>query len=200
MIPTIISERSHRQAPISRRNLSNLTTIKTLPPTPRAHTSRLSLRCLNVRNLKRKSAQFLEHISDHRPDIVAITETWLTPSDAAARVECTPPGYKLVDQIRSTRLHGGGTALLYHDRLTIKRNSSGEHQSFEFSDWTIRGKDCVSLLSTDPPTPKIILFPYPPSSQNFLLTLKPSSSAVNHSSSPVTLTSMLTISQTPEIF
>ena len=42
--------------------------------------------------------------------------------------------------MRSTRLHEGGTALLYNDHFTIKRNSSGELQSFEFSDWTIHGK------------------------------------------------------------
>ena len=43
--------------------------------------------------------------------------------------------------MRSIRLHGGSTALLYNDHLSIKRNSSGEHQSFEFSDCTFHERD-----------------------------------------------------------
>ena len=52
--------------------------------------------------LKNKSSYFVDHISDHTPDILAITEIWLTTMDDAARAECTPPGYILLDQVRQT--------------------------------------------------------------------------------------------------
>ena len=97
----------------------------------------MSFRYINARNLKNKSSYFIDHISDHTPDIVAITETWLTTKDDAARAECTPPGYILLDQARQTRRHGGGVALLFRNMITAKRNPPTHHSSFESADWTL---------------------------------------------------------------
>ena len=89
--------------------------------------------------------------------------------------------------MKSTRLHGGGTALLLPASLLSATLLANFNPLSSLTGSYVRKIcACVSLSSTDPPTPKIILFPYPPSPQNFLLTLKPSSSAVNHPSSRVT--------------
>ena len=181
-IPVHISTRTPRRTNALQRNSSNLTNIKLLPPSPPSQSSSISFRCLNARNLKNKTSNFIQHISEHRPDIVAITETWLTTRDAAARVECTPPGYKLLDQSRTTPRHGGGTALLIRDCFTTKRISSCKQSSFEFCDWSVSTKKrtSASLSSTDHHTLRIILSPSRPSWKNSLLFLKPSPSAKSH--------------------
>ena len=87
--------------------------------------------------LKIQTAYFLDHINEHRPDIVAITETWLTARDTSVRAELKPHGYKLPDQPRCSSRKGGGTGLLILDVFTFKHNISGHHSSFESTDWTI---------------------------------------------------------------
>ena len=125
-IPVRISYHRQHSSLRHRCDTSNLISIRTLPPFPQRHTSQLSFRYLNARNLMSKSAHFLDHIHVHSPDIVAITETWFKPRDAAARSECTPPGYKLLDQARPSLRQGGGTALVFRDCFSTKSNSSGE--------------------------------------------------------------------------
>lgn len=49
---------------------------------------------------------------DCKPDVVAVTETWFTTVDSAAKIEATPIGYKLLDHPRPNRT-GGGTGISY---------------------------------------------------------------------------------------
>ena len=143
-------------------NLANLISIPTLPPTPRRHSTRMSFRYINARNLKNKSSYFFDHISRHNPDVVAIHETWLTTKDDAARAECTPPGYTLLDQVRQTQRRGGGVALLFRSQFAAKRNPSTHHSSFESADWTLR---------TNNSRIRIIVIYRPPSSANHLVSI-----------------------------
>ena len=62
-----------------------------------------------------KSSRFLDYVSDHYPDVVAVTETWFTSRDAVVRSECTLPGYQPLDCARTAHRQGGGTALLCRD-------------------------------------------------------------------------------------
>ena len=141
----------------SARNPSNLITIKPIKSSPRGHPHLISFHLLNARNLRTKSARFLDYVSDHHPDVVAVTESWFTSRDAAVRAECTPSGYQLLDRARSAHRQDGGTALLCRDSFTLKCNASGEVSSFEFSDWTISSSE-ISL--------RIILIYRPPYSRN----------------------------------
>ena len=119
----------------SGRNPSNLITIKPIKYSPRGHPHLISFHLIDARNLGTKSSRFLDYVSDHHPDVVAVTETWFTSRDAAVRAECTPSGYQLLDRARSAHRQGGGTALLCRDSFTLKCNASGEVSSFEFSDY-----------------------------------------------------------------
>ena len=92
---------------------------------------------LNTHSIKSKSADFINYVCSHKADLVAITETWLSVDDSAARYEITPPGYKFADQPR-TRRTGGGTGLLYRDNIQVSKLEAGEKNSFEFSEWRIR--------------------------------------------------------------
>ena len=108
-----------RLLPYSYRKLSNLISIPSLPPVPRGHTTKMYFRYINVHNLKNKSAYFFNHTSEHAPDITAIIDTWLTTKDNAVRVECTPPGYNLLDQLKQIGRQCGGLTLLIRDLFTV---------------------------------------------------------------------------------
>ena len=70
--------------------------------------------------------------------IFSITETWLTQNDAAVCKEITPNRYRLF-HCPHTDPRGGGTALLCRESLNIRRLSTGEKTSFEFSEYMIDG-------------------------------------------------------------
>ena len=53
--------------------------------------SKLKLCLANVRSIKPKSAALLNYIISRKADLIAITETWLTPLDVAAKLEIVPP-------------------------------------------------------------------------------------------------------------
>ena len=71
----------------------------------------LDLLSLNARSLKNKSSIFVDYVCDVRPELVAVTETWFNDKDTAARIDCSPPGYRLLDCHR-TDSRGGGVELL----------------------------------------------------------------------------------------
>ena len=50
----------------------------------------------NARSVRNKSAVFQEYVCDNKIDLIALTETWLTANDVAVKVECTPPGHKMI--------------------------------------------------------------------------------------------------------
>ena len=92
---------------------------------------------LNARSLKNKSSTFIDYVCDVKPELVAVTETWFNDNDTAARIECTPSGYHLLDCHR-TDSRGGGTALLYQENIPVEKVSAAILNSFEYSEWNIR--------------------------------------------------------------
>ena len=53
----------------------------------------LKMCTVNARSLRNKSTIFQDFVSENKFDIVAITETWLTPSDDAVIADLTPQGF-----------------------------------------------------------------------------------------------------------
>ena len=90
--------------------------------------SKFNLCLANVRSIKPKSAALLNCMASRRADLFAVTETWFTPLDVAAKLENVPPGYRFVHRPR-TDSAAGGIGLLNKD--------DGEKESFEFSEWKI---------------------------------------------------------------
>ena len=97
----------------------------------------LTLCSVNARSVKSKSADFIELVVNSSADLVAVTETWLTDKDSAARLEIIPYGYKLINQSRLGRA-GGGIALLYRDSISIKKIRGKEEISFEFAEFIVK--------------------------------------------------------------
>ena len=91
---------------------------------------------LNARSLKNKSSIFVDYVCDVRPELVAVTETWFNDKDTAARIDCSPPGYRLLDCHR-TDSRGGGTALFYQENIPVEKVSAAILNSFEYSEWKI---------------------------------------------------------------
>ena len=62
---------------------------------------------LNAPSLNNKSAQFTDFICEHKPDLVAVTETWFTDKESAVKTLSTPSSYKFFDEPR-LNCRGGG--------------------------------------------------------------------------------------------
>jgi exonuclease III len=85
---------------------------------------------LNAQSLRNKSVDFVDYVLDCKPDVVAVSETWFTQIDTAAKIEATPPGYKLCDNPRLDRT-GGGTAIVFRDTLCTIKLADDVLNSFE---------------------------------------------------------------------
>ena len=99
--------------------------------------SSLKFCLLNSRSVRNKTGDLVDYIlHDCKPDIVAITESWLGQHDDAVRVELCPEGYNLLDHTREKR-RGGGTALLFRDSVCVHKIDAENRTSYEFSEWLI---------------------------------------------------------------
>ena len=103
------------------RNQNNVIVVERTP-IQRCSTndSKFKLCLANVRSIKPKSAALLNYITSREADLFAITETWLTPLDVAAKLQIVPPGYRFVHRPRTDRT-AGGIGLLYRDAIAVKK-------------------------------------------------------------------------------
>ena len=132
-IPTIIGNRPTAQ-PAKRVGTSppmhdNLIPVK-LSSNPRTYLSKqVSLCLMNVRSIRNKTTDILDHVQEHDIDIVAMTETWLSNKDADIPVikTLTPPGYSLVHHPRSSRR---GVELEYSTKITSKQRANTHSTGF----------------------------------------------------------------------
>src|SRR6267154_1933105 len=106
-------------------------------PGPASTSSTLTFSCLNSRSVSSispllvKPAFLQEFISDHAIDILAVTETWLTPATLPSTLNSfTPPGYSILHSPRSIGT-GGGLALIFQPFLKISSISLPLFSSFE---------------------------------------------------------------------
>ena len=108
-----------------------------LSPTQKDRSPMLTLCHANVRAVKSKTACLREYISSTDMDIFALTETWLTEKDNAAKLEIySLESHSFIQQDRNGR-RGGGTGLLFKKAIDVKKITAGEKLSFEFSEWRV---------------------------------------------------------------
>ena len=86
----------------------------------------------------------MAYVISNKIDLCAVTETWLTQNDDAVRAACQPEGYTFLDQERLAYRKGGGTTVFISIAMSIEKLTSGEKDSFEFSEWLVT-KDNFAL-------------------------------------------------------
>ena len=97
----------------------------------------MKLCVMNCCSMKEKTRlpYILDHVRDNKCDLVALTETWLSPDvskNASVVQECADYGYKLFHIPCPTR-RGGGVGILVKDNISIVRNKLPHlaHTTFE---------------------------------------------------------------------
>ena len=107
-----------------------------------------------------KPTSLQEAISDHKLDVLSLSETWL-PVDTIPSVlhSLTPSTFSILNSPRTTGSRGGGLALIYRSTLKVAKITLPDYTSFESL--------CVRLTTTSQTKPLsfILLTIYrPPSS------------------------------------
>ena len=97
----------------------------------------MKLCVMNWCSMKKKTRlpYILDHVRDNKCDLVALTETWLSPDvskNASFVQDCADYGYKLFQIPRPAR-RGGGVAILVKNSIYIVRNKIPHlaHTNFE---------------------------------------------------------------------
>ena len=83
--------------------------------------------------MNNKLQELMEHITDNNPDVVFLTETWLTSEKNSITAEVKDYGYKLLHKIRKNREkdRGGGVGILLRSNIAGKQLLSKDYHSFE---------------------------------------------------------------------
>ena len=83
--------------------------------------------------MNNKLPALMEHLTDSNPDLVFLTETWLTSEKSNITAEVKEYGYELLHKIRKNREkdRGGGVGVLLRSTIAGKQLPSKDYRSFE---------------------------------------------------------------------
>jgi hypothetical protein len=135
-------------------------------PGPVSYSSSINFSCLNICSAssitthRDKPAVLQEFLSDHSVDILALTETWLTPETLPSTLNSlTPPSYSI---IHSPRLDGkgGGVGLIFRSHFKLSNVSLPIFSTFESL--------CVNLTIASSSFTLCTIY-RPPSQKNYTL-------------------------------
>ena len=134
----LITSRNKTANFLPRKNHRNLIPLKRV----QSHKSPLCNKSIifgnvNARSLRNKAGVFVDHATDTKIDLCAVTETWLRAEDTVDLVSLAPRGYSFRSAPRTDGRNGGGTGVFVRDSLNIAFSESQQQQSFESSKWNI---------------------------------------------------------------
>ena len=123
--------------------------------------SPVNLGLVNARSIRNKTDLLIDHLIDGDTDLLAITETWLSPGETDAKTikDATPDGYTFAHVPRKNR-RGGGIGFLYRSTFTVTHNRKQAMRTFEFMDIDVSSPNTYIKL--------IIVYRPPPSNKNKL--------------------------------
>ena len=93
--------------------------VTTINPTMKPE---VKLGVMNSRSVANKLDYVLDHIIDNNPDIVALTETWLSNEEVNNRrvvMECSIHSFTLHHVPQNSGRTGGGVGVLINDRVKL---------------------------------------------------------------------------------
>lgn len=132
-------------------------------PGPTSSTPSFNVVTWNIRSLLNSthSTGVFDLIDIHHPDLVCLTETWISKSATSAELmDATPPGYTLCSfprsssNIKRSSDMGGGTAFLVKEPCHILSTSSPLSPCFECSAITLKlPKSKLTIFNTYRPPP-----------------------------------------------
>jgi exonuclease III len=144
----ILSQKTVEHAGQTGVNNNNLIPIPAQKDSHQPTVNFLRVCSLNARSVRNKADEISEFIIDQELDILAITETWLSPGnkDNIVLGSLTPSGYQISHNPRKSG-RGGGVAFIYKDTLTFKLQPSSTFASFEHIEALIStGNDSIRLV------------------------------------------------------
>ncbi len=94
-------------------------------------TDRVRMATINVQSLCNKAASFSDLVSSKKLDIIAVTETWLSPKETKAGLaDVASNGYRLIHKARPGGQTGGGVAILASDQFNLTKHEIPEYSRF----------------------------------------------------------------------
>ena len=83
--------------------------------------------------MNNKLPEIMEHLTDINPDVVFLTETWLTSEKNNITAEVKDYGFELLHKIRKNREkdRGGGVGVMIRSTISCKQTVSKDFVSFE---------------------------------------------------------------------
>ena len=90
-------------------------------------------------------------MSDHRLDVVAVTETWMLSDDPdAVKQDIAPAGYHVLHACRGSSANshrGGGVAIIHRDSFDMSTVDLGQLNEFEYLSVKVRSPTAPSQIT-----------------------------------------------------
>ena len=127
-----------------RVNLNNHNQIAQSEITQVKQSNNVTLLYLNARSIVQKRESLVELLEERKPDIILITETWLTPNHESQ--EFTFPAYTMVRSDRQSNRRGGGILMYFSIEYSVSVDNIVQSEHPIESVWCTIKQTAISLV------------------------------------------------------